>query len=170
FVLARKSALEATRGAATTLALDLFDQHQALSSTGQYRFTPPIHVIAALHQALEEFRAEGGAAGRGRRYAENARILIEGMARLGFRTLLPEALQAPIIVTFRTPEDERFVFQRFYDALRERGFVIYPGKLTVADTFRVGCIGDLHAADMAAFVAAVKDVLLEMGAGLRDAA
>jgi 2-aminoethylphosphonate-pyruvate transaminase len=170
FVLARKDALEATKGAATTLVLDLFDQHQALSKTGQYRFTPPIHVIVAFHQALEEFWAEGGVAGRGERYADNARILIDGMERLGFETLLPRVRQAPIIVTFRMPEDPRFVFQRFYDALKDRGYVIYPGKLTVAESFRIGCIGDLHAKDMSAFVGVVANVLDEMGVGLKSAA
>ncbi len=170
FVLARKSALQETQGNATTLVLDLYDQHQAISKTGQYRFTPPIHVIVAFHQALQEFWTEGGVDGRGERYADNARILIDGMKRLGFQTLLPAARQAPIIVTFRMPEDDRFVFQRFYDALKDRGYVIYPGKLTVADSFRIGCIGDLHAQDMTAFVATVGEVLDEMGVGLKTAA
>lgn len=170
FVLARKTALEETKGNATTLVLDLFDQHQAISKTGQYRFTPPIHVIVAFHRALEEFWAEGGVAGRGERYSENARILIDGMERLGFETLLPRARQAPIIITFRMPADGAFAFQRFYDALKDRGYVIYPGKLTVADSFRIGCIGDLHAQDMSAFVATVAEVLDEMGVGLKSAA
>ncbi|GLK56678.1 2-aminoethylphosphonate-pyruvate transaminase [Methylopila capsulata] len=170
FVLARKTALEETKGNATTLVLDLHDQHQAISKTGQYRFTPPIHVIVAFHEALKEFLAEGGVAGRGERYADNARILIDGMRALGFETLLPEARQAPIIVTFHMPKDPAFVFQRFYDALKDRGYVIYPGKLTVADSFRIGCIGDLHAKDMKAFVGVVAEVLKDMGVGLKSAA
>ena len=170
FVLARRSALAETKGTATTLVLDLHDQHATLEKTSQYRFTPPIHVIVAFHQALEEFFAEGGVVGRGERYAENARILIDGMAALGFETLLPRARQAPIIVTFRMPEDERFAFQRFYDALKDRGYVIYPGKLTVAESFRIGCIGDLHAKDMRAFLGVVGEVLDEMGVGLNKAA
>ncbi|KRE15963.1 2-aminoethylphosphonate--pyruvate aminotransferase [Bosea sp. Root483D1] len=170
FVIARKSALAQTKGNATTLVLDLHDQHATFERTGQYRFTPPIHVIVAFHAALQEFWAEGGVAGRGDRYAENARILIEGMEALGFRTLLPAARQAPIIVTFHMPEDERFVFQRFYDALKDAGYVIYPGKLTVADSFRIGCIGALGAQDMRNFVATVSSVLDEMGVGLRSAA
>ena len=115
------------------------------ANTGQYRFTPPIHVIVSFHQALQEFWAEGGQPGRGGRYAENCNVLIEGMRELGFRTLLPDRLQAPIIVTFHMPEDARFVFQSFYDKLKDRGYVIYPGKLTVADSFRIGCIGRLNA-------------------------
>ncbi|WP_020186333.1 2-aminoethylphosphonate--pyruvate transaminase [Methylopila sp. 73B] len=170
FVLARTTALEETKGNATTLVLDLHDQHQAISKTGQYRFTPPIHVIVAFHEALKEFWAEGGVAGRGERYADNASILIDGMRALGFETLLPEARQAPIIVTFHMPKDPAFAFQRFYDALKDRGYVIYPGKLTVADSFRIGCIGDLHAKDMKAFVGVVAEVLKDMGVGLRSAA
>ena len=168
FVLCRREALARAAGNATTLALDLHDQWQAFEKTGQYRFTPPIHVIVAFHQALEEFRAEGGQPGRGGRYAANGRVLVEGMRALGFRTLLPDALQAPIIVTFHMPRDPRFVFQRFYDALKDRGYVIYPGKLTVADSFRIGCIGRLYPEQMAGALAAVREVLAEFG--MTDAA
>jgi 2-aminoethylphosphonate-pyruvate transaminase len=162
FVICRKSALEAMKGNATTLVLDLHDQWSNFVKTGQYRFTPPIHVIVAFHQALEEFDAEGGVAGRGGRYAENCRILIEGMRALGFEPLLPDNLQAPIIVTFRMPTDRNFVFQMFYDRLKERGYVIYPGKLTVADSFRMGCIGRLYPKDMKGALDAVREVLDEM--------
>lgn len=171
FVIAREAALAETKGNATTLALDLHDQWQNLVKTGQYRFTPPIHVIVSFHQALEEFRAEGGQPGRGKRYADNCRILIEGMRELGFKTLLPDRLQAPIIVTFHMPGDAKFVFQAFYDALKDRGYVIYPGKLTVADSFRIGCIGRLDAGHMRGVVAAVAEVLAEFGIdSLRPAA
>jgi 2-aminoethylphosphonate-pyruvate transaminase len=169
FVICRREALAETAGHATTLVLDLHDQHQAFERTGQYRFTPPIHVIVAFHKALEEFFAEGGVAGRGGRYAENARVLIDGMRALGFEPLLAPALQAPIIVTFHMPRNPRFVFQRFYDALKERGYVIYPGKLTVADSFRIGCIGRLYPKDMQGALAAVRDVLDEMGVRLEPA-
>lgn len=162
FVICRKTALEQCKGNATTLVLDLHDQWVNFVKTGQYRFTPPIHVIVAFHQALEEFDAEGGVAGRGKRYAENCRILIQGMRELGFETLLPDQLQAPIIVTFRMPEDKNFVFQSFYDKLKDRGYVIYPGKLTVADSFRIGCIGQLNAQHMRGVLAAIGDILNEM--------
>lgn len=163
FVIARESLLPGLAGNATTLVLDIHDQWANFAKTGQYRFTPPIHVIVAFHAALEAFFAEGGQKGRGARYGANARILIEGMRRLGFRTLLPDALQAPIIVTFHMPMDPNFVFQRFYDALKDRGYVIYPGKLTVAESFRIGCIGHLFEADMRGFLDAVADTLGEMG-------
>ncbi len=163
YVVCRIEALQAAKGNATTLTLDLHDQWQALEKTGQYRFTPPIQAIVALHQAIEEFRAEGGQPARLARYADNCKVLIEGMAVLGFRTLLPAALQAPIIVTFHMPSDPKFDFQAFYDRLKDRGYVIYPGKLTVADSFRIGCIGRLDASHMKGAVAAVKAILAEMG-------
>jgi 2-aminoethylphosphonate-pyruvate transaminase len=163
FVICRKTALEQAKGNATTLVLDLHDQWAVFGKTGQYRFTPPIHVIVAFHQALQEFDDEGGVAGRGKRYAENGRILIQGMRDLGFETLLPDHLQAPIIVTFRMPADENFVFQTFYDKLKDRGYVIYPGKLTVADSFRIGCIGRLHPEHMQGALAAIRDIIDEMG-------
>ena len=162
FVIARTAALEKTKGIATTLVLDLHDQWANFVKTGQYRFTPPIHVIVAFHQALDEFDAEGGVAGRGGRYAENCRILIDGMRALGFEPLLPDNLQAPIIVTFRMPTDKNFVFQTFYDRLKDRGYVIYPGKLTVAELFRIGCIGRLYPEQMRGALAAIRDILEEM--------
>lgn len=174
FVLGRISALQQTQGNAHALTLDLFDQWQNIEKTNQYRFTPPIHCIAAFDQALSEHEAEGGVAGRGGRYRNNCKILVEGMRRLGFETLLPDHLQAPIIVTFHMPADSNFQFQAFYDQLRERNFVIYPGKLTVADSFRIGCIGRLDEPEMKAFLAAVTAVLADMkvasGAPARKAA
>ena len=171
FVIAREAALAECRGNATTLVLDLYDQWQNFVKTGQYRFTPPIHVIVSFHQALAEFQEEGGQPGRGGRYAENCKVLIDGMRELGFTPLLPEKLQAPIIVTFHMPKDPKFIFQTFYDSLKDRGYVIYPGKLTVADSFRIGCIGRLNAGHMRGALAAVADVLREMGiSSLKSAA
>lgn len=162
FVVCRKEALAECKGNATTLVLDLFDQAEGFAKTGQYRFTPPIHVIVALGKAIEEHAVEGGVAGRGKRYRENAKVLIDGMRAMGFRTLLDDRLQAPIIITFHMPTDPRFVFQQFYDGLKDRGYVIYPGKLTVADSFRMGCIGRLYPEHMKGALAAVREVLDEM--------
>jgi len=170
FVICHREALAKTAGNATTLVLDLHDQQQNFTRTGQYRFTPPIHVIAAFHQALLEFRAEGGQPGRGRRYAENAEVLIAGMRMLGFKPLLPDRLQSPIIATFHMPTEQAFVFQAFYDKLKTRGYVIYPGKLTVADSFRIGCIGRLTAGHMRGALANIAEVLAEMGVKNLEAA
>ncbi len=159
FCLAERGALEATRGNSDSLCLDLFEQWRGLEGNGQWRFTPPTHCILAFDRALDEFEAEGGVAGRGGRYRDNCRVLVDGMRALGFETLLPDELQAPIIVTFLMPSDPDFEFQAFYDGLSERGYVIYPGKLTVAETFRMGCIGRLDASHMRGALDAVKAVL-----------
>ena len=162
FAILRQSALQAAEGNAPALSLDLYDQWTSMERNGQWRFTPPTHVLAAFDRALEE-HAAGGIAGRGARYRENCRILVEGMRGLGFETLLPDHLQAPIIITFRMPADPRFVFEDFYDRLRVKGYVIYPGKLTVAPSFRIGCIGRLGAAEMRGALAAIRATLAEMG-------
>jgi len=163
FAVIRTSLLETCKGNSHSLTLDLHDQWQAMEKNGQWRFTPPTHVIAAFHQALLEHAEEGGVTGRGARYRRNCELLVNGMREMGFRTLLPDALQAPIIVTFHMPSDPAFDFTRFYDALAARGFVIYPGKLTVADSFRIGCIGRLGETEMRAALAAIAEVLGEMG-------
>ncbi len=163
YAIVRESVLETCQGRSPSLTLDLYDQWRSMEANAQWRFTPPTHVIAAFHQALREHEAEGGVRGRGGRYRRNCEILIAGMRRLGFETLLPDDLQAPIIVTFRTPSDPRWNFDTFYDALRERGFVIYPGKLTVADSFRVGCIGHLGEQEMRDALVAIEATIAEMG-------
>ncbi len=163
FAVIRESLLEECKGNAPSLTLDLYDQWQAMEANAQWRFTPPTHVIVAFEQALREHEEEGGVSGRGARYARNCRILVEGMRELGFETLLPDALQAPIIVTFRMPADPAFVFKTFYDCLAERGYLIYPGKLTVADSFRMGCIGRLGEREMHGALDAVRETLRQMG-------
>jgi 2-aminoethylphosphonate-pyruvate transaminase len=170
FAIIDRTALAAAAGNAHSLSLDLNDQWAALEKTGQWRFTPPTHVLAALDRALEEHAAEGGTAGRGARYAANCRVLVEGLRGLGFETFLPDALQAPVIVTVRMPADPVFDFKRLYDLLNARGIVIYPGAVTEAATFRVGCIGRLGASDMRRALAGIEAALAEMGvdrAGLR---
>ena len=163
FCLARRQALEAAAGNSPSVCLDLHDQWRGFERNRQWRFTPPTHCLLAFDRALDAFEAEGGVAGRGARYRENCSLLVEGMEALGFETYLPAEIQAPIIVTFRTPEDPRFDFEAFYGQLKARGFVIYPGKLTGADTFRMGCIGSLGRAEMEGALAAVRDVLRELG-------
>jgi len=163
FAIVRRATLEAAKGNAPSLSLDLHDQWANMEKTGQWRFTPPTHVIVALDQALSEHAAEGGVAGRGARYASNCRILLHGLHAMGFETLLPDALQAPIIVTVRTPADPKFNFESFYDRLSRRGFVIYPGKLTVADSFRIGCIGRLGEHEMRGVLRAIGEILAETG-------
>jgi 2-aminoethylphosphonate-pyruvate transaminase len=163
FCIIRRAGLEAAAGNAHVLSLDLHGQWAAMERDGQWRFTPPTHAILALERALQELEDEGGVAGRHARYTENCRILVQGMRDLGFETLLPEDVQAPIIVTFRMPADPNFVFAAFYEGMRARGFVIYPGKLTTAESFRIGCIGRIGPREISNAVAAVAATLAEMG-------
>ncbi len=163
FALIRQSALEKCQGNAHALSLDLYDQWTAMDKNGQWRFTPPTHVIAAFDAALDQFEAEGGVFARHMRYSNNGKILIDGMRALGFETLLPDDLQAPIIVTFKMPADKAFDFQAFYDALGRKGYVIYPGKLTVAPSFRIGCIGHLGELVMEGALDAIRETLKDMG-------
>lgn len=146
FAAARLDALAAARGHAASLVLDLEAQWRGFTANRQWRFTPPTHVVAALDAALDQLDEEGGIAARHARYRRNCRVLVEGMRGLGFTPFLPDALQGPVIATFRTAPG--FPFQAMYDHLHARGVVIYPGKLTDAPSFRIGCIGDVHEADM----------------------
>ena len=166
FVLARRSVLERSQGQARTLTLDLCAQWRGLEKDGQFRFTPPTHVLLALRQALHELELEGGVAGRERRYRANHQRLRGGMEALGFASYVPAASTSPIISTFLYPRHPRFDFQDFYRRLSARGYLIYPGKLTQADCFRLGNIGRLFAGDVDALLAAVPAVLNEMGVEL----
>jgi 2-aminoethylphosphonate-pyruvate transaminase len=163
FAIVRREALEEARGHAPSLSLDLHDQWTAMEKNGQWRFTPPTHVIAALDRALDQHAAEGGVEGRGGRYRRNCALLVAGLRGLGFETLLPDHLQAPIIVTVRMPADPKFHFETFYERLGQRGYLIYPGKLTVADSFRIGCIGALGEAEMRGVLQAITEVITELG-------
>ncbi len=165
FVLARKTHLETCAETCHSLSLDLHAQWRGFEANGQWRFTPPTQIAAALDCALDQLDAEGGIGGRFARYWENCRTLVSGMRQLGFETYLADDVQAPIIVTFHMPADPAFDFAAFYDALAARGFVIYPGKLTRDASFRIGCIGDVQASDMENLLNAVKSVLDEMGVG-----
>ena len=163
FALIRKASLEKCAGNAHSLVLDLHDQWVNMEKTAQWRFTPPTVIVAALHAALEQFVAEGGRAARGARYLRNCHVLIEGMTRLGFKLFLEPRHQAPVIVTFHAPSDPNYDFQKFYDRVREKGFVLYPGKLTTVDTLRVGCIGAIDEHVIRAAVHAIADTVAEQG-------
>jgi 2-aminoethylphosphonate-pyruvate transaminase len=161
FVLARRSRLMDARGQARTLSLDLHAQWAGLESDGQFRFTPPTHALLAFHQALKELEDEGGPAGRALRYRDNHAELMRGMAHMNFEPYLAPDDQSYIITTFRYPDHPDFVFERFYEALSERGFVIYPGKLTTEPCFRIGTIGRLYPSDIRTLLNGIADVLSE---------
>jgi 2-aminoethylphosphonate-pyruvate transaminase len=163
FVFARRSALEQCAGNSTSLSLDLYDQWTYMEKTTQWRYTPPTHVVVALDAALEQYLAAGGQPARLARYAANCETLIAGMREMGFRPFLDARIQAPIIVTFHAPADPRYAFKAFYDKVRDKGFILYPGKLTQLETFRVGCIGAIGPEEMRHAVNAVRDALAELG-------
>jgi 2-aminoethylphosphonate-pyruvate transaminase len=163
FVFIRKAILDGCAGNSHSLAMDLHDQHVYMGKTGQWRFTPPTHVVAALAEAVAQFVEEGGQPARLARYTDNCRTLVGGMAALGFRPFLAPEVQAPIIVTFHAPAHPAYDFKRFYAGAKARGFILYPGKLTQVETFRVGCIGAIARHEMRQAVEAVADTLREMG-------
>ena len=163
FVVARRAALLAARGNAHSLSLDLHDQYVYLAETGRWRFTPPTHVVAALAAALDQFRAEGGQPGRLARYRANCDRLLAGLLQLGLLPFLPAGLQAPVIVTVCAPDHPGYAFPELYERVKAAGFILYPGKLTALDTFRVGCIGAIGAAEIDAALAAIGQALRAMG-------
>ena len=162
FILVKNEVIKNAKGNCHSLSLDLFDQWQAMEKNKQWRFTPPTHVLAAFHQAIQEHEKEGGIVGRLKRYSNNCKIICDGMKEIGFKQLLSDNLQAPIIITFLQPQNANFKFDQFYDALSKKGFLIYPGKLTVADTFRIGCIGNLTSNDMNNVLQAIKETTKEL--------
>lgn len=163
FVLAHRDPLERTKTMARTLSLDLYEQWQGLETNGQFRFTPPTHVLLAFAEALDELEREGGIAGRFRRYQENHRLLIAGVKKLGFIPYLADEYQSIIITAFHYPKHPNFRFDEFYRLLSERGMVIYPGKLTTAECFRLGNIGHLFPQDIEALLVAIRSAVAEMG-------
>lgn len=163
FVIARKEELEAAKGNCHSLSLDVHAQWATMNKTGQWRFTPPTHVVAAFLEALKAHETEGGVEGRAARYRKNRDVMVAGMRDLGFETLLQDRWLSPIIVTFFCPADPKFAFSKFYDLMKEKGFIIYPGKLTVVDSFRVGCIGQMDEHIMRKVVLAAKETLEKMG-------
>jgi len=163
FVLARRDLLKKSEGRARSVSLDLISQWKGLEADGQFRFTPPTHSLLAFWQALEELQAEGGVAGRASRYAANKKALSEGMNKLGFEPYLKPEHQSCIITSYRYPKHPKFSFQEFYERLSAKGFAIYPGKISDADCFRIGTIGNIFPTDIGALLEAIRQALQEMG-------
>ncbi|MCW5628416.1 MAG: 2-aminoethylphosphonate--pyruvate transaminase [Rhodoferax sp.] len=163
FVFIRKAVLDGCAGNSQSLAMDLHDQYVYMEKTTQWRFTPPTHVVVALAEAVKQFEEEGGQPARLARYTANYEVLVQGMAALGFKPFLDPAVQAPIIVTFHAPDHPAYQFKAFYEAAKQHGFILYPGKLTQIETFRVGCIGAIGPDEMRQAVQAVGLAMREMG-------
>jgi len=161
FVLCKLSSLEETTGYARSMSFDLLGQYQGFEKNGQFRFTPPTHALLAFRQALTELEAEGGVPGRAQRYRQNYETLIAGMRQIGFREYLRPEDQGYIITSFLYPEDN-FCFEEFYERLNEKGYVIYPGKVSDANCFRIGNIGRIFEPDVRALLAAIRQTIAEM--------
>jgi len=160
FCIARTAVLESTQGNARSLSLDLHDQWKCMEeNSGKWRFTSPTHTVRAFAQAINELDQEGGIAQRFARYSENHRILVSGMAQLGFKTILKPEDQSPIITAFYSPTHSDYSFDRFYNILKSKGFVIYPGKVTELNTFRIGNIGDIMPVDMDRLIGCVREAM-----------
>jgi len=168
FILAKREALLECEGRVRSLSLDLLAQWRGLEANGQFRFTPPTHALLAFHRALDELDAEGGAAGRAKRYRANYETLVAGMRAMGFQEYLKPEAQGYIIVSFRYPVHPSYDFDEFYTRLNDKGYVIYPGKVSNADCFRIGCIGRLFPSDVRALLAAIRETVAEMGIKLRE--
>ncbi len=161
FVISRRDAMEATKGCARSVCLDLHAQWTGLEQSGKFRFTPPTHVMLAFRQALRELEAEGGWVGREKRYRSNHAALMAGMTAMGFKGLVAAEIQSHIITSFLFPKPD-FNFARFYDGLRKKGYIIYPGKLTNVDTFRIGNIGSIGTHEIAGLLDAIKKTMAEL--------
>ena len=162
FIIARREALLETEGYARSVSLDLLAQFKGLEANGQFRFTPPTHALLAFAQALAELNAEGGVVGRGARYKHNYDTLIAGMRQMGFKEYLAPEDQGYIITSFRYPTHPNFDFDQFYERLNDKNFVIYPGKVSNADCFRIGTIGQIFEADVCGLLIAIRETLAEM--------
>ncbi|OXA42808.1 2-aminoethylphosphonate--pyruvate transaminase [Folsomia candida] len=164
FVIADKNKLKQCQGRSASLSLDLFEQWRGLESSGQFRFTPPTHVLLAFAQALRELKQEGGVPARAKRYAENNAIIKRRLKSLGFERFVPEdSDDGHIITSFKYPAHPAFSFDRFYQELSNKGQLIYPGKVTNADCFRIGNIGHLFPTDMEHLGDCIVQVLMDMG-------
>ncbi|WP_416389172.1 2-aminoethylphosphonate--pyruvate transaminase [Mediterraneibacter glycyrrhizinilyticus] len=161
FIIARRDLLEASAGKARSLSLDLYDQWKTMEVDGKWRFTSPTHVVLAFAQAMKELEEEGGIEARSRRYTENNRLLIEKMAEMGIRPYIDSTHQGPIITTFFYPEECHFTFSQMYEYIKDRGYAIYPGKVTEAETFRIGNIGEIYPEDIEKVCAIIKEFLEE---------
>lgn len=161
FIIANRKKLMESKGKARSLSLDLYDQWETMEKDGKWRFTSPTHVVLAFAKALEEMKAEGGIEGRSRRYAQNNHLLISRMKELGIEPYITGQHQGPIITTFFYPEHSEFSFQEMYDYIKARGYAIYPGKVTEADTFRIGNIGEIYEADINKLCDIIEEFLKE---------
>ena len=167
FVIAKRDPLFANESTTRSLSLDLAAQLRGFEKNGQFRYSPPTHSLLAFEQALNELDTEGGVEGRAARYKRNHEVLMSGMASLGFKSYLDAKLQSYLITSFHFPEDSKFTFDVFYRKLSDRGMIIYPGKISQVDLFRIGSIGRIFESDVLALVASIKGALEDMNVSMK---
>lgn len=163
WAIVQKQVLENAKGTCRSLALDIWDQNQHMERTGAFRFTPPTQVVAAFAEACREHAAEGGSPARLERYRRNWRRLVQGMRQMGFRTVVPDACASPIVATFHNPDHPAFSFEKLFEGMKRRGFIIFPGRLALANTFRIACMGAVTEDDIGEAMVAVAETMQEIG-------
>lgn len=158
FIIANIEKLKRCKKNAKSLCLDLYEQWIDMDKDGKWRYTSPTHVVAAFSKAIDELIEEGGVKARYERYKNNNKHLIKNFEKLGFKVYIDEKYQSPIITTFKY-DSLNFGFQEFYDFVKNREYVIYPGKLIDAETFRIGNIGEIYLDDIEKLTIIVKEFL-----------
>ena len=161
FIIGRRDLIENSKGTARSLSLDLYDQYKTMEIDGKWRFTSPTHTVIAFAKAIDEMKEEGGIPARNKRYTENNRLLISKMAEMGFDTYIDHSVQGPIITTFLFPENANYTFADMYSYIKERGYAIYPGKVTDTNTFRIGNIGEIYTEDIEKLCQIIDEFLKE---------
>ncbi|MEI3164019.1 MAG: 2-aminoethylphosphonate--pyruvate transaminase [Lachnospirales bacterium] len=161
FIIGKRKLIENSKGVARSLSLDLYDQYRTMEIDGKWRFTSPTHTVIAFSKAIDEMKEEGGIKARNKRYSDNNKLLISKMAEMGFETYIDKSVQGPIITTFLFPEKATFTFNDMYSYIKKRGYAIYPGKVTDANTFRIGNIGEIYAEDIEKLCSIIDNFLKE---------
>jgi 2-aminoethylphosphonate-pyruvate transaminase len=163
FVFCRKEALEKLKDhPMRNYYLNLWDQYTWFAKTGQTRFTPPVQCLYSLRQAIIETKLEG-IENRYKRYSACWELLVRGVKKLGLSMLVPEAIQSHLITAVIDPPSPDYDFNTLHDLARSRGFTIYPGKLSDADTFRIANIGDIQPKEMEAFTELLENYVKTLG-------
>jgi 2-aminoethylphosphonate-pyruvate transaminase len=160
FVIGNRAVIEASKDyPKRSYYCNLYLQYDFFEKTGQMHFTPPVQVIYATRQALDEYFAEG----EQEKWARHTRVfeaIHEGIAKLGFKDMIRREIQAGLVVSVLYPDDPNWDFEKVHDYCYERGFTIYPGKVSDTPTFRLCALGAIDAPDIEAFMVVLKEALI----------
>lgn len=137
---------------------NLYLQYDYFERTGEMHFTPPVQTIYSTIQALKEYFAEGET----EKFARHKRVIDaihDGLAELGLREVISRDIQSGLVASVQYPDDENWNFERVHDYCYERGFTIYPGKISTTNTFRLCALGAIDAQDIKDFFVVLKEAL-----------